>query len=56
MNIGGKIIMCRNQEIRVKLKKEEKETILHRAKEMGMNPAAYLRLVGLKAQFTPKVP
>lgn len=48
--------MCRNQEIRVKLKKDEKDRIEERARELGLKAGAYLRLVGLKTQFTPKVP
>lgn len=46
--------MGRNHEIRVKLTKEELETITRKSNSIGMKPSTYLRWLGLTAKYSVK--
>lgn len=43
--------MKRNFDLRVRLTKEEKESIQKKAQVCGLNPSEYLRLLALKSKI-----
>lgn len=47
-------MVARNHQKVVRFSKEEEEQICRKAKELNMTPAAYLRVVGTKAQIEIK--
>lgn len=42
----------KNHEIRIKVSIEELEKIKGKARELGMNPSAFLRFLGLKSTIS----
>jgi len=47
--------MARNHEIKVKLSQGEKEKIKYKAEDMGLNPAEFLRMLGLKSVIKTEI-